>query len=183
MRHRDPTDIGADNIDRAMREIDQAADAENQRQPHRDQRIDVADDQAVDGVVEPGPHPRQLPLLPSQTWKRPSLTTSSTFFAPRMRRVPISKDALPKITLGTSRQLTQRVTDRAAIGSAVADRGHREIDGIERIGVEGVRFDAAVFCLEAADELPHLGPRIVREIARACVHALDRVAAELDEAR
>ena len=48
-RHRRPT-----MIDRAVRKVDQPADAEDQRQPDRDERVDVAEDQAVDGVVEPG---------------------------------------------------------------------------------------------------------------------------------
>ena len=53
-RDRRPADIGADRIDRAMGEIDQVGDAENQRQPDREQRIDVADDEAVDGIVDEG---------------------------------------------------------------------------------------------------------------------------------
>ena len=49
---RRPADIGADRVDRAMREIDQIGDAEDQRETDRQQRVDVADDEAVDGVVE-----------------------------------------------------------------------------------------------------------------------------------
>ena len=49
-----PTDIGADHVDRAMREIDEMRDAVDQRQPDREQRVDIADDQTIDGVVEPG---------------------------------------------------------------------------------------------------------------------------------
>ena len=51
-RDRRPADIGADRIDRAMGEIDQIGDAENQRQPDREQRVDVADDEAVDRIVD-----------------------------------------------------------------------------------------------------------------------------------
>ena len=46
-----PADIGAQRIDRAMGEIDQIGDAENQRQPDREQRVDIADDEAVDRII------------------------------------------------------------------------------------------------------------------------------------
>ena len=54
LHHRHPADIGAHEIDRAVREVDQPADAEDQGKADRNQRIDVADDQSVDRVVEPG---------------------------------------------------------------------------------------------------------------------------------
>ena len=54
IRDAQPADIGADHVDRAVREIDQVRDAVDQREADREQRIDVADHQAVDGVVEPG---------------------------------------------------------------------------------------------------------------------------------
>ena len=95
----------------------------------------------------------------------------------------MSKVALPKMTLGTSRNWpsASRIARRSVPPWRIAADG--EVHGIERIGVECVRFGAAVFRLEARDELAHLGPGIVREIARAGVHALDRIAAKLDEAR
>ena len=54
IRDAQPADIGADHVDRAVREIDQVRDAVDQREADREQRIDVADHKAVDGVVEPG---------------------------------------------------------------------------------------------------------------------------------
>ena len=48
------TDIGADHVDRAMRKVDQVRDAVDQRQPDREQGVDIADDETIDGVVEPG---------------------------------------------------------------------------------------------------------------------------------
>ena len=56
-RDRQPADVGADHVDRAVREIDQVRDAVDQRQADRQQRIDIADDEAIDRVVEPGPEP------------------------------------------------------------------------------------------------------------------------------
>ncbi len=56
LHHRDPADIGADEIDRALRKIDQPADAEDQREPDGNERVHVAEDQSVDRVVEPGRH-------------------------------------------------------------------------------------------------------------------------------
>jgi hypothetical protein len=38
LHHRDPADIGADQIDRALRKVDQPADAEDQREPDRNER-------------------------------------------------------------------------------------------------------------------------------------------------
>ncbi len=45
--------IGAHHVDRAVGEIDEMRHPVDQRQPDREQRIDVADHQAIDGVVEP----------------------------------------------------------------------------------------------------------------------------------
>jgi hypothetical protein len=39
--NRRPADVGAQSVDRAMREINKVGDAENQRQAHREQRVDV----------------------------------------------------------------------------------------------------------------------------------------------
>jgi hypothetical protein len=53
-RDRRPADIGADRIDRAMGEIDEIGDAENQRKSDSEQSVDIADDEAVDGIVDKG---------------------------------------------------------------------------------------------------------------------------------
>ena len=53
-REAGPADIGADGVNRTVREIDQVGDAEDQREANGQQRVDVADDQTVDGVVQPG---------------------------------------------------------------------------------------------------------------------------------
>ncbi len=60
-----PTHIGADRVDRAVSEVDQVGDAEDQREPDRQQRIDVADDEAVDRVVDDRAHPRSTAGLAS----------------------------------------------------------------------------------------------------------------------
>src|SRR5579883_827920 len=107
MRHRQEAGIGAHDIDRTMREIDQPAHPEDQGEADRQQRIDVADDDAVDGVVDPGRQESEIRVqraaaLGSLSWNLPSLTTSSTFIAPSTRRVLGSNVALPKMMLGTS---------------------------------------------------------------------------------
>jgi hypothetical protein len=53
-RDRGPADIGADRINGAVGEIDQIGDAENQREPNREQRIDIADDESVDRIIDEG---------------------------------------------------------------------------------------------------------------------------------
>ena len=53
-RDRRPADIGADRVDGAVGEIDQVGDAKNQREPDREQRVDIADDEAVDRIVDEG---------------------------------------------------------------------------------------------------------------------------------
>ena len=45
-------EIGADGIERAMRQIDDAAEREDQRQAERDQQIVDADEQAVEDLLE-----------------------------------------------------------------------------------------------------------------------------------
>jgi hypothetical protein len=108
MRDRQEAGIGAHDIDRAVGEIDQAAHAEDQGKPHRQQRIDVADDDAVQRVVEPGSQRfldsgrQRTTGPPSYMVNLPFLTTRSTLIAPETRRVCGSNVALPKITLGTS---------------------------------------------------------------------------------
>jgi hypothetical protein len=49
-----PTDIRAHHIDRAMREVDEVAHAKDQRQPNRRQRLDIANDQTIYGLVKEG---------------------------------------------------------------------------------------------------------------------------------
>jgi hypothetical protein len=51
-----PADVGADHIDRAVGKVDQVCHAEDQRQADRQQRVDIADDQAVDRVIEEACH-------------------------------------------------------------------------------------------------------------------------------
>jgi hypothetical protein len=51
---RSPADIGADRIEGTVSEIDQIGDAKNQREPDREQRVDIADDQAIDRIVDEG---------------------------------------------------------------------------------------------------------------------------------
>lgn len=51
---RSPADIGADRIDGAVGEINQVGDAKNQRESDGEQRINVADDEAIDRIVDEG---------------------------------------------------------------------------------------------------------------------------------
>ena len=137
LHHRDPADIGADEIDRALRKVDQPADAEDQREPDCNEGVDIADDQPVDRVVEPGRHasPRVerqagAPLrpscqvgLPSQSANWPLRTTSSAFMAPLTRRLcdverrGAEDDARDVLDLG------EGVADRLAVGAADLHHG------------------------------------------------------------
>ena len=65
-----PAGVGAHSVNRSVREVDELRHPEDQRQPHRDQRVDVADDEAVDGVVEKRPHAAATPWWPAPRPRR-----------------------------------------------------------------------------------------------------------------
>ena len=44
-------EIGSDGVERAVRQIDDAAERKDQRQPERDQKVDRAEEQAVDHLL------------------------------------------------------------------------------------------------------------------------------------
>ena len=45
-------EVGADGVEGAVRQIDDAAEREDQRQPERDQQVDRAEEQAVDHLLQ-----------------------------------------------------------------------------------------------------------------------------------
>ena len=51
-RRQDDREIGADGVEPAMREIDDAAEREDQREAERDQQIVGADQEAVENLLE-----------------------------------------------------------------------------------------------------------------------------------
>src|SRR5689334_19663977 len=196
LHHRDPADVSPYQVDRTLSEIDQSADAEDQSESDRNQRVDITDDQSIDRVVEPGGQS----LFPEiGTGRTPGLSKSSRLAVPD-RKLALMNDELgvhrPFHAAGRNIEscwsendrrnvlhLGERIADCLAIRRVDPEYGSRDIHRVIGAGIEGIRLLSVIFGLERCDELANFGTRIFGKIPGADMHILDGVAAEFDKFR
>ena len=81
-------EIGAQRVERAMRQVDDAADAEDQRQPERDQEIIASEHEAIHHLFQQEPELHSRFRKAQGVWRRARPVNAVTRRAPEPVRTP-----------------------------------------------------------------------------------------------